>query len=124
MKDLFVIFIGSGLGGISRFALARWVNSSHNHYFPFGTLAVNIVACFLLGFIIGLADHKQMLSPTGKLFLMVGFCGGFSTFSAFSSETLNLLQQGHPLSSVLYVLGSLVLCVTVTFGGHFIAARI
>lgn len=124
MKELIAVFIGSGLGGLSRFGLGKWVDSWHNNHFPFGTFIVNIVACFALGFIIGLADNKQILSPTARLFLTVGFCGGFSTFSTFSSETLTLFQQGHNISLALYILGSIIFCVTATFGGLFIAERI
>ena len=124
MKELIAVFIGSGLGGMTRFGLSKWIDDFHDHHFPFGTFAVNVIACFALGFVIGLADHRQILSPTAKLFLAVGFCGGFSTFSTFSSETLTLFQQGHNLSSVLYILASVLLCVTATFGGLFIAERI
>lgn len=124
MKELIAVFIGSGLGGLTRFGLGRWVESLHHRNFPFGTFVVNVVACFAMGFIIGLADHKQILSPTAKLFLTVGFCGGFSTFSTFSSETLTLFQQGQHISLVLYIVGSILLCVTATFGGLFIAERI
>jgi fluoride exporter len=124
MKELIAVFIGSGLGGLSRFGLGKWIISLHNHHFPLGTFVVNVVACFALGFIIGLADHKQILSPSARLFLVVGFCGGFSTFSTFSSETLTLFQQGHNISLVLYILGSVLLCVTATFGGLFIAERL
>lgn len=124
MKELIAVFIGSGLGGLTRFGLGKWINSLHNVHFPYGTFVVNVVACFALGFIIGLAEHKQILSPTARLFLAVGFCGGFSTFSTFSSETLTLFQQGHNITLILYVLGSIVLCVTATFGGLLIAGRI
>lgn len=124
MKELIAVFIGSGLGGLSRYGLGKWINSFHNHHFPFGTLMVNFLACLILGFIIGLADHRQILSPPARLFLAVGFCGGFSTFSAFSSETLTLFQQGHNISLVLYILGSIILCVVATFGGLLIAERI
>jgi CrcB protein len=124
MKELIAVFIGSGLGGLSRFGLAKWIDGLHDHHFPFGTFVVNVVACFALGFVIGLADHRQILSPTARLFLAVGFCGGFSTFSTFSSETLTLFQQGHNISLVLYILASVLLCVTATFGGLFIAERI
>jgi len=124
MKELIAVFLGSGLGGLSRFGLGKWINSLHNHHFPFGTFVVNIIACFALGFIIGLADHKQLLSPATRLFWAVGFCGGFSTFSAFSSETMTLFQQGHNASLILYVLASVLLCVTATFCGLLIAERI
>ena len=124
MKELIAVFIGSGLGGLTRFVLGKYIDGLHDHPFPLGTFVVNVVACFALGFIIGLADHKNILSPTARLFLTVGFCGGFSTFSTFSSETLTLFQQGHNINLVLYILASVLLCVTATFTGLFIAERI
>ncbi len=124
MKDLIFIFIGSGLGGLTRYSLGKWINSLHEYHFPLGTLIINIIACFVLGFIIGLADHKQMMTATTRLFWAVGFCGGFSTFSTFSSETLTLLQEGHSTSLILYILSSVLLCVTATFVGLLIAERI
>ena len=118
------VFIGSGLGGLTRFGLGKWIDGFHEHPFPFGTFVVNVIACFMVGILIGFADHKQVLSSTSRLFLVVGFCGGFSTFSTFSSETLTLFQQGHNTVLVLYTLGSILLCVTATFGGLYIAERI
>jgi CrcB protein len=120
MKDFLLVFFGGGLGSTVRFSLGRWVNALHDHHFPWGTLVVNIVACFVLGFVIGLADHKQIISPAARLFWTVGFCGGFSTFSTFSNETLYLIQSGFTFSLVLYVTVSLLLCVGGTFGGIFI----
>ena len=124
MKELVLIFIGSGIGGLTRYSLGKWINSLHDHHFPFGTLLVNVLACFGVGILIGLADNKQILSVSLRLFLVVGFCGGFSTFSTFSSETLTLFQQGHNTSLVLYVLASILICVTATFTGLLIADRI
>lgn len=124
MKELIAVFIGSGLGGLTRFGLSKWVDSSHNNYFPFGTFIVNILACFALGFIIGFSDHRQILSPATKLFFTVGFCGGFSTFSTFSIETLKLFQQGNYVSLTLYILGSILLCVAATFGGFYLGSRL
>ncbi len=124
MKELMAVFIGSGLGGLTRFGLGRWIDARHSQHFPVGTFVVNVLACFILGLVIGLADQKQMLSPTARLFLAVGFCGGFSTFSTFSSETLTLFQQGHNTSLILYTLGSILLCLAATFGGLLMAARI
>jgi len=124
MKELIYVFIGGGLGSLVRFTLGKWVNTFHNSNFPFGTFAINIIACFVMGFIIGLADQKQFLSPATRLFWTIGFCGGFSTFSAFSSETLTLFQQGQNSTMLLYILLSVVICVTATFGGLLIAERI
>ena len=124
MKELIYVFIGGGLGSLVRFLLGKWVNAFHNSTSPFGTFTINIIAWFVLGFIIGLADHKQLLSPATRLFWAVGFCGGFSTFSAFTSESLSLIQQGQNSTMLLYVLLSVIVCLTATFGGLFIAERI
>jgi CrcB protein len=117
MRELILVFMGGGLGSVIRFAMGRWINAFHNGTFPWGTLAVNVVACFLMGLLIGLADHKNMLSPSARVFWTVGFCGGFSTFSAFSAEALVLIQGGLQWSFVMYLLASLVLCVAGTYAG-------
>ena len=98
MKSILIVFVGGGLGSVTRFVLARWVNALHTHHFPYGTLVVNVIACFVVGLVIGLADHRQLISPQAKLFWTIGFCGGFSTFSTFSNETIVLLQGGFTVS--------------------------
>ena len=120
MKSLLLVFLGGGLGSVIRFSLSKWISSLHNHHFPWGTLVVNVVACLVLGWIIGLADHKHIISPSARLFWTVGFCGGFSTFSTFSSETLELIQSGLTASLVLYIAGSVLLCVAATYAGLYV----
>ncbi|MBK6831164.1 MAG: fluoride efflux transporter CrcB [Flavobacteriales bacterium] len=124
MKEVLAVFVGGGLGSVARFTVGRWVGSLHTHYWPFGTLLINIIACALIGLLVGFADHKHWIGPTTRLLLVVGFCGGFSTFSAFSTETLTLLQQGHHTGTLLYVGASVVLCVLATFGGLVLAERL
>lgn len=124
MKSLLLIFLGGGLGSVTRFSLGKWISSLHSHHFPWGTLVVNVVACFALGWIIGLADHKHIISPSARLFWTVGFCGGFSTFSTFSNETLYLLQSGFTASLVLYITLSLLLCVAAVFGGLYLGEHL
>jgi fluoride exporter len=124
VKDLFLIFLGGGLGSILRFVTGKWISSLHSQQFPYGTLAANITACLVLGFVIGLADHKQIISPTTRLFWAVGFCGGFSTFSTFSAETISLLQNGFHFSTVLYVIGSLVFCISATYAGLYLGEQV
>jgi CrcB protein len=123
MKSLILVFLGGGLGSVIRYTLAKWINTWHSHHFPLSTLIVNVAACLLLGLIIGLADHRQFISADARLFWTIGFCGGFSTFSTFSNETLYLLQSGFTLSLLLYILLSLILCVAATFGGMYLVAR-
>jgi fluoride exporter len=124
MKDLLLVFLGGGLGSTIRFSLGKWVNTLHHHQFPWGTLVVNVVACLILGLVIGLADHRQLISPASRLFWTVGFCGGFSTFSTFSNETLFLLQSGFTVSLGLYIALSLLLCVGATYGGLIVGEQI
>ena len=122
--DIILVFVGGGVGSTLRFLLGRWVNALHGHYFPFGTLSVNIVACLLLGFVVGIADHRELISPAARLFWTVGFCGGFSTFSTFSAETLILIQNGFHFSTIIYIVLSLVFCLTATFGGIYFGEHI
>jgi CrcB protein len=118
MKTILLVFAGGGFGSITRYLLGKWIGSWNQ--FPLGTLIVNILACLVLGFVVGLADHKQIISPATRLFLVVGFCGGFSTFSTFSYETLQLLQGGLSMQAILYILFSVVLCLMATLGGLYL----
>ena len=120
MKPIVLIFIGGGLGSVVRYLLHRWVTAVHQINFPLGTLAVNVVACFVLGLIIGLADHKQYLSPDTRMFWAIGFCGGFSTFSTFSAETLALFQQPAVVTGLVYILASVLLCLGAVVTGMWL----
>lgn len=120
MKPVVLVFIGGGLGSVVRYLMQRWISLLHQLNFPFGTLAVNIVACFVLGWIIGLADHRQYLSPDSRIFWAVGFCGGFSTFSTFSAETLALFQEPAVMSGLVYIVSSVVLCLGATILGVYV----
>ena len=117
MKEVGLIFVGGGLGSVVRFLLGRWVTTWHQLNFPLGTLVVNVVACFVLGLVVGLIDHRQAFSPEARVFWAVGFCGGFSTFSTFSYETLLLFQQPNLLSGMLYIVMSVALCIGATMVG-------
>jgi len=120
MEKIILIFIGSGLGGVTRYGLQQCIHKYYQAIFPLGTLLVNILACFILGLIIGIASSKQLFSLTTNLFWTVGFCGGFSTFSAFSNEALRLMQSGSILYALLYILLSVVLGITVLYLGVYI----
>ncbi len=119
MRSILMVFIGGGLGSVVRFSLGKWISSLHTHHFPYGTLVANVLACFILGLIIGLADQRQLFSPNARLFWTVGFCGGFSTFSTFSQETFYMFQGGFALSSIIYVIFSLIFCVAAVYLGLF-----
>ena len=120
MKAAFLVFLGGGIGSMFRYSISKWIGTLHTHYFPFGTLIVNILACLALGVILGLADARQLMSPSAKIFWAVGFCGGFSTFSTFSGETLSLIQSGFTGSSIVYISSSLLLCIMATLLGLYL----
>lgn len=101
----FWIFVGGGLGSLCRFGLGEWLNRSEAY--PWGTLLANGLSCIILGILVGLAS-KQSLSGELRLLLITGFCGGFSTFSTFSNELLQMLRQANYLAAGSYLLGSIV----------------
>lgn len=104
---LLPIAIGSALGGVSRYAMTAFVQDRANSTFPFGTLAVNVLGCLLIGVIIQLATGRY--SSATQALLTTGFCGGFTTFSTFSYETVRLIQEGLWQRAAAYVVASVVL---------------
>jgi CrcB protein len=117
MKILLLIGTGSFIGGISRYLLSQFVRTKLLSSFPFGTLAVNIIGCLLIGFLLGLSD-KGTLAQGWRLFLITGVLGGFTTFSAFSGETVSLLKDGQFWYAAAYVSASLFLGLTATYIGN------
>ena len=101
LNSLILIFLGSGLGGCLRFGLGYWIRNVIATTFPIGTLIINLMACTLAGVLVG----KFLLLNTDHLrfFLLIGFCGGFSTFSAFILETLELFEKGSWGLAALYI---------------------
>ena len=108
IKDIILVGIGSGIGGICRYLISLAVSHECNG-FPWGTFTVNVGGCFLIGILWGATSRLHNISPAFLLFLMVGFCGGFTTFSTFSKESLALLQSNHYLLFSLYTIGSVIL---------------
>jgi CrcB protein len=105
---LLIIGLGGFAGSVLRYVTVRLVDGKVNALFPFGTLTVNVVGSFLLGVIYMLAVRKAGLAENGRLFLGVGFCGGFTTFSAFALENFNLMQQKFVGTSFLYISVSVI----------------
>ena len=116
MKNYIAVFLGAGIGGSLRYCISGFVFKILPALFPFGTLLINVMGSFALGIIIFGLDEKELISPLLKLFLGVGFCGGFTTFSTFSFETFNLIKDSEFLLAGLNVL----LNVLVSFAGVYI----
>lgn len=114
MKILFAIGAGSFIGGIFRYLLSQFVQSRILLVFPFGTLAVNIIGCFLIGLVYGISERGNM-GAEWRLFLATGILGGFTTFSAFSYETVSLLRDGQLWYALAYISSSVIIGVLATF---------
>ena len=118
LKDLLLVGLGSGLGGMCRYLVSQLLVTTQNG-FPWGTFTVNIVGSLLIGLLWGLSSRFPSLSPVLTLLFMVGFCGGFTTFSTFSREGLSLLQTQNYTLFLLYTLGSGVLGILAVMVGYF-----
>tara|TARA_R110002072_G_scaffold117281_7_gene248216 strand:- start:14514 stop:14882 length:369 start_codon:yes stop_codon:yes gene_type:complete len=119
MKTLIFIFLGGGLGSVVRYGLSKFLNMSF--VFPIGTFAVNILGSLILGFIMGIVIKNNLNLSPFILFLTVGFCGGFTTFSAFAFENLNFLKNGDYASFASYTAASLLIGILAVFIGFWIS---
>jgi fluoride exporter len=116
MKIILAIGIGSCIGGISRYLLSQFIQNKFLSAFPYGTLGVNIIGCFLIGIVFGLSERGN-LSMEWRLFLATGILGGFTTFSAFSNETVSLLRDGQLWHAFAYIAVSVIIGLSATFTG-------
>ncbi len=118
-KSLLIVFAGSGIGGVARFGMQTWVSKIYPFTFPLGTFIVNIFGCFLIGLFYALSEKGNVLTPDWRLALTTGLCGGFTTFSTFGYENMNLLRTGDYLYFGLYAAGSVLLGITAVYIGVF-----
>ena len=114
---IWYVATGSALGGVLRFLMVPWAQRWSAVGFPGGTLAVNVLGSLLIGAVLRLASVDGALSAETRVFLTVGICGGFTTFSAFSAETMELMQSGQWTRAGLYIVASVVLCLLASFAG-------
>jgi CrcB protein len=119
LKVVIIVFAGSGLGGVARYSMQSFILKLYPHIFPVGTLAVNILGCFLIGIFYTLSQRSEVLSPEWRIALTTGFCGGFTTFSAFAYENVSLLKTGNYLFVSLYIISSVVFGIAAVFAGIF-----
>jgi CrcB protein len=119
---LWYIAVGSAIGGVSRYLVGGLSQRLAGGTFPIGTLLINITGSFLLGLILRYGVGTTTLTPEVRAFLTVGFCGGYTTFSTFSYETVALAEDGQWTRAAVYVALSVGLSVVATFAG-FVAAR-
>jgi fluoride exporter len=126
MGSYFWIAVGSALGGMARFWLSGFVANRIGETFPFGTLFINVLGSFVIGFFAALTgpDGRYLMGTVSRQFVMIGICGGFTTFSSFSLQTLNLANEGEWLYAGLNIVSSFVLCLLAVWMGHAAAVNL
>lgn len=117
MLQVILVAVGGALGAVGRYWLSGYVVNNTQHPLPLGTLTVNVLGSLLMGVCFVLIMEKAQLPPASRQLLMVGFLGAFTTFSTFSLETLTLIQEGHILSAVIYIVLSLLCCIAALAAG-------
>lgn len=117
MSQIVAIALGGALGSVGRFLVAGWVGRVLGVNFPWGTLAVNVAGGLVMGLLVGVMAQAWSVSPAIRAFLTVGVLGGFTTFSAFSLETVLLLQRGDILAALAYITSSVVLSIGAVWCG-------
>jgi len=126
MGSYFWIAVGSALGGMARFWFSGFVANRVGETFPFGTLFINVLGSFVIGFFAALTgpDGRYLMGTVSRQFVMIGICGGFTTFSSFSLQTLNLANEGEWLYAGLNIVSSFVLCLLAVWMGHAAAVNL
>lgn len=116
MNNFLLVFIGGGLGSLARYAGGLIFRNNFRVIYPWGTFTINVLACFILGLLTAYLSARTE-SPALRLLIGVGFCGGFSTFSTFTAETMDLISKGNISAALLYISGSVLLCMLAFAGG-------
>jgi len=124
MNQVMAVAIGGALGSVLRYGLSNWVHSFVGRGFPYGTLAVNVLGCLTMGILFVLLVERMADSAMWRAGLLVGLLGGFTTFSAFSIETFNLIEQGDLAKAAGNMAASLVLCIGATWLGVTLARQL
>tara|TARA_B100000989_G_C19314580_1_gene374073 strand:+ start:247 stop:615 length:369 start_codon:yes stop_codon:yes gene_type:complete len=122
MKSFLLVFLGGGLGSGLRYLVTITMNQ-YSKVLPFGTFIVNMLGCLLIGLILGYAQKENTLTSNQTLLLATGFCGGFTTFSAFANENLELIKNGELFNFSFYTVGSVLIGILAVFIGFYLTNR-
>lgn len=120
LKSILIVGIGGFFGSVSRFLVNRYFQLHTLSNFPWGTFTVNILGSFIIGLVFGLSERSNLISPEWRLFLAVGFCGGFTTFSSLANDAFILLQGRELLYFSIYTAGNFFLGLLAVFAGRHI----
>lgn len=117
IKTLLMVGLGGGAGSMLRYLCQRWIYNFYPHPFPWGTFLVNIVGCFLIGVFYSMSERSNILTPEWRLLLTTGFCGGFTTFSAFTFEGIDLMKENRTGLLLAYIAASVLVGLLATYIG-------
>ena len=120
IKSALIVGIGSFFGGSLRYLISIFMKSSSNQGFPWGTLTVNLLGCFLIGIIYGLFSKYSSINSTLCLLLTTGLCGGFTTFSTFANESITMLHNGNIGTFISYIAASLIIGILLVALGYWL----
>ena len=112
------VFAGGGIGSVMRFLIQQHLNPAKTNEFPLGTFIVNALGCLLIGLLWGWSEKATQLNNELKFFLFTGICGGFTTFSAFSQESIFLLRNGETLTLLFYIVITVITSLLLTYLGY------
>ncbi len=124
MKQVLLVFIGGGLGSAARYGLSGAVHRTLGSQFPYGTMTVNVIGCFLIGLLLSLSTDRSVIGPDLRLFLALGFLGGFTTFSSFSYETIQLFRDGQNFNALANVFSTTLICLSGTWIGSIVGKQL
>ena len=120
--SIFFVALGGALGSVSRYLLGTWVQSvSRSIDFPFGTLTVNLIGCFVIGFLSQLAEARGVFTSESRALVFVGVLGGFTTFSSFGNDTINLVRDGETFNALANVGANVILGLALVWLGRTVA---
>ena len=122
MKNFLLVFIGGGFGSGLRYIISISLDQ-YAKIFPYSTFLVNAIGCLLIGLIMGYSQKEYLISQNQMLLLTTGFCGGFTTFSAFAKENLKLIEDGEIFNFSIYLLGSIIIGIIAVYVGFQVFNR-
>ena len=117
MNNYLFVFFGGGLGAAFRYWLTGFVQKNISSVFPLGTLVVNVVGCFAIGFLMMIFEERFLVNPSLRIFLTIGILGGFTTFSSFGYETISLLRDGELAFAAINIFASVAVCLLSAYVG-------